>query len=154
MSERAKRPVDLLCPSAPPDWKDAVVIGVVVGTAEAPRVTSLTTPLPVTEALLKLAEPVAPTEVFRFAAPCAKEGCRHFGSGACQLAAKAVKMLAPAEERLPFCLIRANCRWFAQEGGAACLRCPQVVTDNVYPTVAMHRAANPAIAADADDFAN
>jgi len=29
---------------------------------------------------------------------------------------------------LPSCQIRDTCRWFAEEGGAACLRCPQVVT--------------------------
>lgn len=148
MSGRAKRPADLLCPSAPPDWKDAVAIGIVGGSVEAPRVTSLATPVPVTEALLKLAEPVAPTEVFRFAAPCANDGCRHYGHGACRLAAKVVQMLAPATEQLPHCLIRANCRWFAQEGRAACMRCPQVVTDNVYPTVAMHKAADPDVVAD------
>ena len=122
MSGRAISPAGLLCPSAPPDWKDAVAIGIVGGSAQAPRMTSLAAALPVTEALLKLAEPVAPTEVFRFAAPCANGGCRHFGDGACQLAVKAVKMLEPSTERLPYCTIRANCRWFTQEGRAACLR--------------------------------
>jgi hypothetical protein len=109
---------------------------------------SLAKPLPVTDELLKLAEPVAPTEVFRFAAPCANDGCRHYSRGNCQLAAKVVQMLQPATEQLPYCLIRASCRWFAQEGRAACLRCPQVVTDNVYPIVAMHNAADPDIRAD------
>lgn len=154
MNERAKSPADLLCPSAPPDWKDAVAIGIVGGSAQAPRMTSLAAPLPVTDELLKLAGPVAPTEVFRFAAPCANDGCRHYGRGACQLAAKVVQMLEPAVERLPYCLIRANCRWFAQEGRAACMRCPQVVTDNVYPTVAMHKAADPEIGADNAHFEN
>jgi hypothetical protein len=148
MSARAKGPTDLLCPSAPPDWQGAVAIGIVGGTAEAPRMTSLATPLPVTETLLKLAEPVEPTEVFRFAAPCAQDGCRHYRHGACQLAAKVVTMLAPATDPLPYCTIRASCRWFQQEGREACRRCPQVVTDNVYPTVAMHKAADPEIAAE------
>lgn len=148
MTARAKAPAELLCPSAPPDWDGAVAIGIVGGTVEVPRVSSLAAPLPVTDELLKLAGPVEPTEVFRFAAPCAKDGCRHFGGGACQLAAKVVKLLEPAADRLPYCTIRAGCRWYAQEGGAACLRCPQVVTDNVYPSVKMHRAANPGVAAD------
>lgn len=151
MSERAKRPADLLCPSAPPDWQGAVAIGIVGGSVEAPRVTPLEAAIPVTGELLALAAPAPPTEVFRFAAPCAKDGCRHYGAGACQLAAKVVQMLEPATERLPFCLIRADCRWFAEAGRDACMRCPQVVTDNVYPSVAMHQAADPAIAAERRD---
>jgi hypothetical protein len=27
-------------------------------------------------------------------------------------------------------MIRKDCRWYAQEGGAACLRCPDVTTVN------------------------
>lgn len=147
MKGPAKAASELLCPSAPPDWQGAVAIGVVGGSAEAPHMTPLEKAIPVSDALLALAAPVPPTEVFRFAAPCAKEGCRHFGAGACQLAAKVVQMLAPAAERLPFCIIRADCRWFAEAGRDACMRCPQVVTDNVYPTVAMHAAADPGVTA-------
>jgi hypothetical protein len=147
VSARAKGPADLLCPSAPPEWSGAVAIGVVGGTAETPRVTNLAVPVPVTPALLELAAPVEPTEVFRFAAPCAHGGCQHYRDRNCQLAAKVVNMLAPATDRLPYCTIRANCRWYAQEGRAACLRCPQVVTDNVHPSTTMRRAADPAVLA-------
>ena len=28
-------------------------------------------------------------------------------------------------------MIRRTCRWFAQEGRAACLRCPQILTTNI-----------------------
>ena len=145
MSARAERPADLLCPSAPPEWDGAVAIGIVGGTGQAPRVTNLATALPVTPALLQLAAPVEPTEVFRFAAPCANGGCQHYRHGNCQLAAKVVDMLAPVTDRLPYCTIRASCRWFAQEGREACLRCSQVVTDNVLPGAAMRRAADPTI---------
>jgi hypothetical protein len=31
---------------------------------------------------------------------------------------------------LPACTIRRECRWFRQEGRAACQRCPQIVTGN------------------------
>jgi hypothetical protein len=31
---------------------------------------------------------------------------------------------------LPACGIRERCRWFAQEGSAACAVCPLVRTDN------------------------
>ena len=39
-----------------------------------------------------------------------------------------VQNLAPVVSDLPSCQIRDTCRWFAEEGGEACLRCPQVVT--------------------------
>jgi len=50
---------------------NSFVFGVVNGTADEPRLRHLTEPQPVTLELLELAAPVRPTEVFRFAAPCA-----------------------------------------------------------------------------------
>jgi hypothetical protein len=38
-------------------------------------------------------------------------------------------MLPAVVDVLPICTIRASCRWYAQEGRDACLRCPQVVTE-------------------------
>ena len=131
-----------LCPSAQPDSTGAVAIGVVGGTAHEPVVRPLEHPVPVTATLLALAEPVRPTEVFRFAAPCLTTRCRHFGDGACHLAAKVVRML-PAGDALPDCEIRPRCRWFTQEGPAACLRCPRVVTDDPNPTPELRTAADP-----------
>jgi hypothetical protein len=147
MTSPERDPAALLCPSAPPDWADARAIGVVGGTVEAPSVAYLKRSLAVTDDLLRLAEPVLPTEVFRFAAPCMSTGCRHHNGGACGLAEKVVAMLAPATERLPSCTIRATCLWFHQEGRAACLRCPQVVTDNTYPSPDMRNAADPSVPA-------
>jgi hypothetical protein len=143
MTARPEASADLLCPSAQPDWNGAVAIGVVSGTVEAPRVASLEKPLPISAALLRLAEPVQPTEVFRFAAPCVNEACRHHRQGACHLASKVVMMLASVVDHLPPCAARGRCRWFQQEGGEACRRCPQVVTDNVYPSAEMRAAADP-----------
>jgi hypothetical protein len=140
-----KEAARLLCPSAQPDWADAVAIGVVEGTGDAPRVTYLERSVSVTEPLLALAEPVTPTEVFRFAAPCLNDACRHHGEGACRLAEKVVAMLTPVVSGLPPCTIRSNCRWFKQEGREACRRCPQVVTDNVFPSKEMRRAADPEV---------
>jgi len=39
-------------------------------------------------------------------------------------------MLEPAADKLPPCVIRPTCRWYKQEGAAACHRCPQIVTKN------------------------
>jgi hypothetical protein len=32
--------------------------------------------------------------------------------------------------QVPACNIRRDCRWFRQEGRAACQRCPQIATGN------------------------
>lgn len=117
------------------------------GTADAPETAYLPAPQPVTEKLLELAKPVAPTEVFRFAAPCVCSGCAHFAAEAskCRLVEKVVRWMPVVVERLPACAIRPSCRWWQQEGRAACLRCPQVVTRNFKPTEAMRQAADPSM---------
>jgi hypothetical protein len=132
-----------LCPSAQPDWEGASVIGVVGGTAEEPRTAHLVAPQPVTNEILSLSGPVTPTEVFRFAAPCMSSGCVHFADSQCRLATRIVKLLPAVVERLPGCAIRSHCRWWQQEGKAACMRCPQVVTDNYNPSEQMRQAADP-----------
>jgi hypothetical protein len=140
-----KSPRQTLCPSAPPQWEGSQVIGVVGGTADVPY---LPEPLPVTDELLALAGPVAPQEVFRFAAPCACSGCGHFAKeeSKCRLAEKVARWVPIAVEKLPPCSIRPNCRWWQREGKAACLRCPQVVTHNFKPSQTMREAGDPAVA--------
>jgi hypothetical protein len=98
----------LQCPSAQPTMAGSVVLGVVDGTVSSPRLRYLVEPQPVTEELLALSAPVAPTEVFRFAAPCATSACQRFA-----------------------------------EGRAACLRCPQVVTQVHHPSPDLYTAATP-----------
>ena len=132
-----------LCPSAQPDMEGSTIFGVVGGTADEPRVAYLDQPQPVSEELLQLADPVLPTEVFRFAAPCAGHGCRHFDGTHCQLAARTVNILPEAVDVLPACAIRPACRWWLQEGKAACLRCPVIVTQNQVPSDAVTLAATP-----------
>jgi hypothetical protein len=124
----------------------AVVFGVVGGTATEPRVGYLTEQLPVTPEVLALTGTVEPTEVFRFGAPCAGGGCQHFDGSECRLATKLVQ-LAPAVSgpALPACAIRRSCRWWRQEGKAACLRCPLVSTIEYQPSEALRLAADPAL---------
>ena len=128
---------DLLCPSARSSWSDAVVIGVVGGTVEEPRITPTEQPFPVTPEILGMAGPVEPTEVFRFASRCQKGCCEHFQNNACQLAVGITRLLPEVSDDLPKCSIRASCRWFRQEGPAMCRRCPQIVTDQLHPTPVM-----------------
>ena len=132
-----------LCPSAQPEWTGSVAIGVVGGTVDEPYVTPLASPQPVTDELLRLAGPVEPAEVFRFAAPCLCKGCAHFQGERCRLVERVVGLLPVVASDLPECGIRPDCRWWRQEGRAACLRCPQVVTTNHNPSPLMVEAAAP-----------
>jgi hypothetical protein len=100
--------------------------------------------LPVTQEILDLADPVDPREVFRFGAPCATTGCVHFTGSRCSLVQRIVDQVEPAVADLPPCRLRARSRWFAEEGGAACLRCPVILTLQPAPAPDMARAAAPA----------
>ena len=132
-----------LCPSARPEMNGAVAFGAVAGTVEAPRLVHFDAPLPVSDELLAMARPAEPTEVFRFAAPCAGHACAHFDGRDCRLVARVVQILPAVTSSLPPCVLRPECRWFQQEGKAACLRCPQVVSECVAPSEEMMRAALP-----------
>ena len=98
---------------------------------------------PVTDEVLGMADPVEPTEVFRFAAPCLCKGCSHYRGEECRLVQRIVQILPAVAADLPACDIRPDCRWWRQEGREACLRCPQVVTANYNPSELMVRAATP-----------
>lgn len=134
-----------LCPSGPAEWKEGHVFGVVGGTADRPEVAYLDEPVPVDDALLALSGPVPADEVFRIAVPCAGSACAHFSKGEsrCRLAGKIVRLAEPVVDKLPACTIRANCRWWKQEGPAACARCPQVVTVRHRASEAIRVAADP-----------
>lgn len=120
----------LRCPSAQPGMGDVQILGVVAGSEEEPRLAYLNEAVPATAEVLAMAEPVAPIAVFRLAARCEEKKCVHFDGTRCQLAVRIVAMLPEVSESLPPCTIRPTCRWHQQEGRAACLRCPQIVTLN------------------------
>ena len=141
MKSESSRPV--LCPSAQPELDGSVVFGVVGGSAEAPRVAWLERPVPVTDELLALSGPIPPTQVMRVAAPCQEKSCCHFDGRDCRLATRLVQLLPVVASALPPCHIRSDCRWFVQEGRAACQRCPQIVTYSLNPTDELSRAATP-----------
>ena len=145
MAEASSPENQILCPSAQPDWQGSVAIGVIGGTAQEPIVTHFPNTLPVTNELLALSDPVTPTEVFRFAAPCLRGGCLHFKQQKCQLASNIVNILPVVMDHLPSCAIRPHCRWWQQEGKEACSRCPQVVTDNYNPSESMRAAGTPEV---------
>ncbi|MBR8833146.1 MAG: nitrogen fixation protein [Stigonema ocellatum SAG 48.90 = DSM 106950] len=135
-----------LCPSARPESVDSVVFGLISGTVTEPHVAYLKQPLPVTDELIAKASPVTPTEIFRTAAPCAAKSCQHFDGEDCRLAMRIVEKLPKVQEELPPCSIRRDCRWWLQEGKAACMRCPQVITDSYSASELMREVAKPTVA--------
>jgi hypothetical protein len=134
-----------LCPSARVESENSVVFGVIVGTETSPRLAYLKEPIPITDELIAKASPVTPTEVFRMATPCATNRCLNFDGKDCRLAKQIVEKLPVVVEELPPCSIRRDCRWWMQGGKAACMRCPQVITDSynaseVIQDIAQHAA--------------
>jgi hypothetical protein len=140
-------PRQILCPSAQPEWQGSQVIGVVGGTADAPEVAYLKQAQPVTPELLELAQPVRPAEVFRFASPCIHGACPHYATeeAKCKIAQKVVRWAPVVVDKLPACTIRPTCRWWQQEGRAACMRCPQVVTDSFDTSEVVRKTADPSV---------
>ncbi len=104
------------------------VLGVVQQDGPAPRIVYLNELLPATDDVLALSAPLKPTEVYRLSATCAEHKCLHFDGADCRLATRIVQILPAVVDALPPCTIRKDCRWFSQEGGAACRRCPEVTT--------------------------
>ncbi|MCC7013346.1 MAG: hypothetical protein IT454_12350 [Planctomycetes bacterium] len=129
------------CPSAQPDMDEARVFGVVTEEREGQRIAYLAPETNVDPALLAGLDGVAPTEVFRFSAKCETSRCSHFDGARCTLAERIKRALAPVVDRLPACTVRATCRWYLEQGGEICLRCPQVVTLNVGSTDSVLRQA-------------
>jgi len=105
-----------------------MVLGVVQQDGPRPVVQYLNERVSATPDILAMSAPLKPTEVFRLAATCAEHKCPHFDGADWGVAARIVKMLPEAVDSLPPCTIRRECRWYSQEGGAACKRCPEVST--------------------------
>jgi hypothetical protein len=133
-----------LCPSDLPTMDGSVVFGVAGEGGRGELLGYLARTVPVTAEVLALAAPVEPTEIFRFAAPCAGHACGHFDGSNCLLAERLVRLLPPVADGLPACQLRPQCRWWQQEGKAACLRCPQIVSDVFEPSELLRVVADTA----------
>lgn len=134
-----------MCPSSRWNHEHARVFGVVGGDAHAPKVMFLKQLLvPSKELEAKLGD-VTPEEVYRVAAPCSGSKCGHHNADTkgCKLVEKIVDTVAPVVDDYAVCLIRANCVWWEQEGVNACLRCPQIATNNRWRSKEITRASNP-----------
>jgi hypothetical protein len=120
--------VQKLCPSAQPGMDRGMILGVVQQDGPRPVVEYLNERVPATPDILAMAAPLKPTEVFRLAATCAEHQCPHFDGADCRLATRIVRILPEVVDKLPPCVVRKECRWYSQEGEAACKRCPEVTT--------------------------
>ena len=137
----------LFCPSAQPGMTDPVILGVRGSSAEDPLLRYLDEPAPVTPQLLSITAPLEPTAIYRFAARCEERSCVHFDGTNCQLATRIVQILPAVVDSLPSCRIRPTCRWWVQEGRAACMRCPDILTYSENPSEMVAQAARPCPAA-------
>jgi hypothetical protein len=134
-----------MCPSADAEMSGSVIFGIVVGTPAEPHLVHLDRVKEIPPELLTLDAPVKPSEIFRIAATCIENGCKHFDGTNCRLTSRIVAGLDTVTDRLPACAIRANCRWWHQEGAAACMRCQQVVRDNYVASDRLIDAIDPDI---------
>jgi hypothetical protein len=127
-----------LCPSttAAPGVEGVRLTGVV---GRDGRVANLLTPLPVDAAFLAEANRHGvPEKRFRFSAPCVEGRCGNWaadapGGGACGLIGRIRQHVAAHDPQaiaeptgLQACAIRARCRWWLQDGAAACAVCTLV----------------------------
>jgi hypothetical protein len=140
-----RSPKSLMCPSANTEMSGSAIFGIVVGTPEQPHVVHLDRVKPIPPELLVLDSPVKPSEIFRIAAPCIENGCKHFDGTNCRLTARIVAGLPAVTDRLPACAIRSTCRWWYQEGAAACSRCQQIVRDNYIASDELIHAIDPSV---------
>jgi hypothetical protein len=67
---------------------------------------------------------------FRFSNKCVQSGCKQWTGKECGVIKTVLALEGiPANSELPNCNIRANCRWFFQEGAKACNGCRYVITN-------------------------
>ncbi len=118
----------LNCPSAPHQHPEASLFGVVLEDESGPRVSYLEKDARMPDRIDVNALGVDPGHALRFSAPCAKSSCGQWNDGGCRLGKDIAEKLAPVVDVAPACKLRATCRWFDENGVAACLRCPQVTT--------------------------
>ncbi len=135
----------LMCPSAEPEMEGSVIFGIVTGTPEQPQLVHLPQTKQIPPELLTLESPVKPTEIFRIAATCIENNCQHFDGQQCRLSHRIVEGLPTVSDLIPACPIRGTCRWWHQDGKAACLRCLQVVRDNYNVSEQLYQTIDPSV---------
>jgi hypothetical protein len=119
-----------MCPSTP-KANATVFLGMIT---PAGRVAYLTPQLPAEVALAGRPATDGPVESqYRLAGPCVTSSCGFWTGEHCGLGARLVssyrETVPEPDGTLPHCAIRRTCRWYAEQGPAACGPCSHVVTD-------------------------
>lgn len=138
---RMEAPLD--CPSSQPNQPGSRVIGVITTHRKTVRMIPLRQPVPASDIIPLIPDSIPITEIVRVASPCQSEKCVHFAGGGCSLVTKIVAHLPVVSEKLAPCALRRSCRWWFQEGAAACLRCPQIITEPYRPSESMLKLGCP-----------
>lgn len=116
---------ELTCPSshcAPGN----LLIGIVAGDRS---IVPVRAPLAVDETFVEQAHEASerpPEARFRFAGRCVTSACRQWSGSRCGIG-DIVAAADPGSQPLQPCAIRPTCRWWAQNGPAACRGCTLVV---------------------------
>lgn len=118
------------CPSAPAA-PGAILLGVLGADG---HIHNLRTTMTVDADFLAAAGQSGPVEArMRFAGRCQTSGCMQWTGTRCGVIDRAMAIMqqagVPPAPALPPCTIRSDCRWFSQNGPAACGTCTLIVTD-------------------------
>lgn len=116
------------CPSTPVG-NATVFLGMITS---ARRVAYVTPAIPASVVLDDLDSVEGAESRYRFAGPCVTSSCGFWTGDHCGLGARMVESYQETMDEaveLPKCAIRRTCRWFAEQGAAACSPCSYVVTD-------------------------
>jgi hypothetical protein len=123
-------PPERMCPSTSAGHA-TVFLGMIT---PAGRVAYVTPTVPAGTVLDTLDSTESAESRYRFAGPCVTSSCGFWSGDHCGLGAKLAESYretaGPGQNELPKCAIRRTCRWFAEQGAAACSPCSYVVTDS------------------------
>ena len=133
----------LTCPSASQDMEDVRILGVVDFSTEKRHVLYLKGREAVSPNTLDNVPKQLMGQVLRLSAKCENSRCAQFADGKCSLGHRVTEMLSDVVTALPSCSIRSSCRWFAEQGGPVCLKCPQIVTSVSDQNRALSNVARP-----------
>ncbi|GGM21537.1 hypothetical protein GCM10011608_02740 [Micromonospora sonchi] len=124
------QPPERMCPSTTAA-NATVFLGMIT---PAGRVAYVTPPMPAEVALATADAASGPVESrYRLAGPCVTSRCGFWTGDHCGLGERLVASYAETtgepKTNLPHCAIRRSCRWYAEQGPAACTPCSHVTTD-------------------------
>lgn len=119
----------ILCPSSKCE-DGATLLGVV---QKDGHVSFLSKKMVVNQEFVEIARSGrSPEKRFRFSNKCMQGSCAQWSVNRCGIIDKLIETFGPRDEpsELPNCSIRAQCRWYKQHGGRACVVCPETIYDN------------------------